>query len=423
MYREWFRLDTAALIFPAIAKSDWCNVFRLSATLNEDIDRDVLQQAVNDLKERFPSFYVTLHRGLFWYYLEQSKEPVTVGEEYVYPLSFMGRAELRKNCMRVLYYKNRIAVEFFHAITDGRGGSIYLKNLVARYITLKYNITVPLTDKILNLDDKPSAEELEDSFFKNSAIASASRSEATAYRLKGTKEPKGYKHLITGILSSDILLSKAHEYGASVTVFLAAVMARCIIDMQSERVSPKRQKPVKITLPVDLRRLYNSNTIRNFTLVLNIGVDPRFGEYTLQELCNSINHQLHTYATPQYMAGMIASNVFPQKNIAVRLAPLFIKNFVMNTVYKLCGERKGCINISNLGVTPMPEELSRYVSRMEFIIGNQRSYPNNCSVISCNGKTYINMIRNIKQSELERRFFSKLVELGIAVDIESNRGE
>ena len=41
--------------------------------------------------------------------------------------------------------------------------------------------------------------------------------------------------------------------------------------------------------------------------------------------------------------------------------------------------------------------------------------------LSYGGKTYINMIRNIRESELERRFFSRLVELGVAVEIESNR--
>ena len=58
---------------------------------------------------------------------------------------------------------------------------------------------------------------------------------------------------------------------------------------------------------------------------------------------------------------------------------------------------------------------------MEFIIGPQRSYPNNCSVLSFGGRTYINMIRNIRESELERRFFSRLVDLGLMVEIESNR--
>ncbi|MDO4845801.1 MAG: hypothetical protein Q3977_04225, partial [Oscillospiraceae bacterium] len=134
MQKKWYRLDTAALIFPAIAKHDWSNAFRISVTLTEEIDPAFLQLAVNDLAPRFPSFYVTLHKGLFWYYLEQSEKPLEVRGDYAYPLTFMSSHELRKSCLRVLYYKNRIAVEFFHALTDGHGGSVYLANLAARYL-------------------------------------------------------------------------------------------------------------------------------------------------------------------------------------------------------------------------------------------------------------------------------------------------
>ena len=126
-------------------------------------------------------------------------------------------------------------------------------------------------------------------------------------------------------------------------------------------------------------------------------------------------------ATRQNMAGMIAANVQPQQLVPLRLAPVFLKNLVMDGVYRRSGESGGSLNISNLTTLPLPEEMRLYVSRMEFIIGPQRSYPNNCSVLSYGGKTYINMIRNIRESELERRFFSRLVELGIAVEIESNR--
>ncbi|MBR5428993.1 MAG: hypothetical protein IK116_00530, partial [Firmicutes bacterium] len=249
----------------------------------------------------------------------------------------------------------------------------------------------------------------------------ASRREATAYRLHGTPEPEGYKHLITGIVDAERLLELAHEYQCTVTVFLAAVMIRAIISMQNEDRPKRFQRPVKITIPVDLRRLYGSVTMRNFALALNLGVDPKLGEYTLKELCASITHQLAVEATPQNMAARIAANVIPQKVLPLRIAPLFIKNIAMELVYSNSGEKKGCLNISNLGVMRLPEELR--VRRLDFIIGVQRSYPNNCSVVSYQGRTYINMIRNIRESELERRFFSALVELGIPVDIESNGKE
>ena len=421
MRKNWYRLDTAALIFPAIARRDWCNVFRVSATLNEEIDPDILQQAVNDLRKRFPSFYTCLRQGVFWYYLQETEQRVEVRPDYAYPLAFMGQREMKQNCMRVLYYKNRIAVEFFHVLTDGKGGSIFVSNLTARYLELRYGIRIPHEGLICDLDEPPDPAELEDSFLKNAAEVAAGRAEEQSYRLHGTKEESGFKHLTTGIVDTQALIDAAHRYDVSVTAFMAGVMAESIIAIQNTERPRTHQHAVKITIPVDLRRLYGSRTLRNFSLVLNIGADPRYGDYTLEELCSTIYHQLRAYATSQNMAGMIAANVQPQQIVALRLAPRFLKNIVMNGVYRRSGENGGSLNISNITGVSLPGEMAPYVRRMEFIIGPQRSYPNNCSVLSYGGKTYINMIRNIRESELERRFFSRLVELGIAVDIESNR--
>ena len=420
MHKNWYRLDTAALIFPAVARRDWCNVFRLSATLSEPVDAAVLQRAADDLRARFPSFFVSLHRGFFWYYLEENRRPVTVREDYAYPLAFMSRRELHENCLRILYYKNRIAVEFFHSLTDGRGGSVFLCSLVARYLELRRDLAIPRGELVRGCEETPQPEELEDSFLLHAAEVAAGRREDTSYRLHGSREPRGFKRLTTGVLETRELLDAAHRHQVSVTAFLAAVMAQSVMEMQALERPRRRQRPVKITVPVDLRRLFGSRTLRNFSLVLNVGADPRYGDYTLEELCRTIYHQLCAGATPQNMAGMIAANVQPQQVTALRLAPVFLKNIVMDLVYRSSGERGGSLNISNLSAVSLPEAMRPYVERMEFIIGPQRTYPNNCSVLSFGGTTYINMIRSIRESELERRFFSKLVELGIPVRIESN---
>ena len=55
MKKQWYRLDNAALIFPAIIRKNWNNVFRVSATLKEPVDPEVLNRAIGDLKPRFPT--------------------------------------------------------------------------------------------------------------------------------------------------------------------------------------------------------------------------------------------------------------------------------------------------------------------------------------------------------------------------------
>lgn len=92
----------------------------------------------------------------------------------------------------------------------------------------------------------------------------------------------------------------------------------------------------------------------------------------------------------------------------------------MKAVYDTVGEKKSCINFSNLGLMKLPDEMDKYVERADFILGAQAKNPYNCSAISYKGTLYMNFIRNIKENDLEVRFFEKLRDLGIEVEAESN---
>lgn len=120
------------------------------------------------------------------------------------------------------------------------------------------------------------------------------------------------------------------------------------------------------------------------------------------------------------MSARIASNVLPARSPILRIMPLPIKVLAMRMVYHSVGETKGCLNISNLGLTQLPEAMAPFVTRLDFVVGVQATYPNNCSVLTYGGKTCINFIRSIRQTELERLFFTRLVELGLDITVESN---
>ena len=421
MRKQWYRLDNAALIFPAVMRKNWNNVFRVSVTLKDTVDPGLLNRAAAELLPRFPAIFVRLRTGFFWYYLETVAEAPKAEEDYAWPLTPMSRRKLRKCCIRILYYQNRIAVEFFHSVTDGTGGMAFLQNLAARYLTLKEGLTIPAEGNIVDPGEPPKAEEVRDCFQLCAAKASVSRAEENAYRLRGNPEEDYFRHIVTGILPTDVLLEKAHEQGTTVTGWLAAVMAEAVLARQKEDPRPGRSRHIKITVPVNLRRIFGMNTMRNFTLAVNIGFDPRLGEYTHGEICRLMHHQLAAETIRQRMAGRVATNVNLQRSLPLRLTPLPLKTLAMRLVYALSGESKGCLNISNMGTVTLPEAMAPYVERFDFIIGVQYSYPNNCSVVSWQGKTYISMIRGIRDSELERLFFSSLVEKGIPVEIESNR--
>ena len=421
MRKQWYRLDNAALIFPAIIRKNWNNVFRVAVTLKEPVDPEILSRAAADLKPRFPTVFVRLKAGFFWYYLETVREAPRAEQDFAYPLTHMPRQQLKTCCVRILYYENRIAVEMFHSVTDGTGGMVFLQNLTARYLELKYGIVIPAEKGIVDWQEKPKPEETRDCFQQCGAPVGIGRAEATAYRLSGNPEEDHARHIVMGIVPTEVLKEKAHEQGVTVTAYLAAVMAEAVRDRQNmEGKPPRRLKPVKITIPVNLRKTFGMDTMRNFALAVNIGFDPKLGEYSHEEICKLMYHQLAAEATPQRMAGRVTTNVALQRSMIIRLIPLPLKKMCMRIVYALSGESKGCLNISNMGPITLPDVMTEYIERFEFVIGVQFSYPNNCSVVSWNGKTYISMIRGIQESELERLFFSRLVELGVPVEVESD---
>ena len=419
---RWMQLDNAAKIYPAARRRNWNNLFRLSATLTETVDVPTLQTALDVTVRRFPSIAVRLRRGMFWYYLEQIPAAPAIQPEKSYPLVHMPFDDIRKCAFRVLVYRDRIAVEFFHALTDGTGGTIFLKTLLAEYLCQKYGITVPAEDGVLGRLEEPDEEELEDSFLRYAGDVKASRKEATAYHLSGTPEPDGFKNLVTLMVPTDALRSCAREYGVTVTELLAAAMMQAIDRLQAEK-EPRRshRKPVKVLIPVNLRNLFPTRTLRNFASYITPEIDPRMGDFTFREICAAVHHRMGLENNPHTMQAKFAANVASERSPVLRVMPLFVKNLAMKLAFDAVGERKSCLCLSNLGSVRLPETMAPYVRRMDFIIGVQAAAPHGCAVVSWNGTAYINCIRNIREPELELHFYQVLHELGLPVKAESNQ--
>jgi len=419
---RWMPLDNAAKIYPAARRPGWTNVFRESATPNETIDKKIMQSALDVTVRRFPSMAVSLHRGMFWYYLQQLSEAPQIREESSYPLTRMSREEIGKCALRVIVYGRRVAVEVFHSLTDGNGALIFLKTLVAEYIQQKYGVEIPCRQGVLDRLEEPSDEELEDSYLKHSGSIAASRRENTAWHLSGTPEEGGFLNLTCFELPVRAVLDKAHEYGVSLTNFLCAVMMMALQNYQEEKVAAvHKRKPVKVLIPVNLRKLFPSKTLRNFALYTTPEILPALGRYSFEEICQVIRHQMGADITPKQMSMKIAANVNSERMTIVKIMPLFIKNLVMKAVFDTVGERKSCFSLSNLGDVKLPDEMKPYVERMDFILGVQARAPYNCGVISCGETLYLNFIRNIRESELEYHVYRVLESFALPVTVQSNQ--
>lgn len=418
----WIKLDNAAKIYPPARTRGWAAMFRLSVTLTEAIDPDVLEEAQKAALRRIPTFAYRLRRGVFWYYFEHMEGAPELQRDVGNPLVRMDLNENGHFMYRVRYYGRRIAVEFFHALTDGTGGLSFLLTLAAEYLRLKYGAQIPEAGLILDCRTSPRKEEMEDSFLRHARNVGSSRTERAAYHAGGTPERTHFLNITTGIMPQTAVVAKAKEHGVSVTAFLTALLICCIQEIQlDDPHRRKRKRPVKVLVPVNLRRFYGSKTLRNFASYVNVGIISQYGPSTFEEILNTVKHTMGLEISEKRLNARMSANVNAEKHPLIRAMPLVIKAPFMRLMFLLQGDRYSSTTLSNLGEVKLPEAMRAYVTRMDFLLGVPARNPVTCACLSYGGNVYLTFSRRIREPMIEHRFFTALVKMGVPVKVESNR--
>lgn len=418
--RQWFRLDNAAKLYPAISSVQWTSMFRLSFVMKEEVSPQRLEEAVNQVLPRFPAFRVRLRKGLFWYYLEENSHRFRVTEDVGHPCAPLGQGENSGYLFRVKYGVRRISLEMFHALADGTGGLVFLKCIVAQYLRLQ-GTPVPCEEGVLDPRCPPNPEELEDAYRKIPLDGvHASRREEAAYQMPGTPDPPHTLRLILAQMSVAEVKARASVYGATITEYLTAVMVFTLWQSQ-QRGHWQRRLPVKVSVPVNMRKFIPTRTVRNFAFYLNVGIDPKLGTYTFEETVQLIHHAMRYGMNPKFLFAGIATNVASERNILIRLCPLPVKNFVLSFVYHRVGERLFTTTLTNVGAVRLPSVMAEQIERAEMMLGASSSYRSNCAAISLGDRLCLTFTRDIAETDFERNMLRFLIREGIPVRVSSNQ--
>jgi len=116
---KWYRLDNAAKLFPAIKNRKWMSIFRLSVQLKQPVDAKLLQKALDTVLPRMPVFALKMKAGFFWYYFEHNNKRALLQKDVANPCVRFNFKLNRGFLFRVRYFGRRIALEVFHALSDG----------------------------------------------------------------------------------------------------------------------------------------------------------------------------------------------------------------------------------------------------------------------------------------------------------------
>lgn len=419
--KDWYKLDLSAIVFPTLQRRDFSAVYRLSLLLKEEIQPDILQKAIDMALPRFPTYKVAMRKGVFWRYLEPNHRPGPfVQPDVKNPCQPMSFKTNNRYLIRFYYYENRISFECHHSLGDGSGGMCVLLTVAATYLQLLGKEITP-EGMVLDIHAQPDPGELEDSYMKyaNAKVKPPRPGEKT-YRVRGTKEPFYTLNIIDGIMSTSEVMKVAKGYKATITEYLNAVLIYALAKHQEESFHT-RLKPVKIAMPVNLRRFFPSITLRNFITMIYPGIDPRLGEYSFEEIVQHVHNYMQYYVNKKLLCGDITTNAATTRNAFIRVVPLFIKDYVVRSFYAKVQDRNSSAGLTNMGALPVPESMRPYIERVDICLGQPFSSRTNCAIISYGDIMTINFASSIIEADVERYFFRKLVQDGIHVKIESNR--
>lgn len=418
---EWYPLDNAGVLYSALQKEKYSAIYRFSAVLEEPVDRDALQRAVDKTMPRFPSFGVRIKKGAFWYYFEPNDAPGPfVKQDISNPCQPVRFREDDGWLVRFYYYEKRISLEVFHAVSDGAGALVFFKTLLAVYLRER-GYSIPNTHGIRDVEQPPPREEREDAYSRYATVKPRREKRGKkAFQNKGTAEPFYTLNVTMGFCSVAGLKAKAKGYGVSITEYLTAVLLKVLLDKQ-HREHPRKERPVALAIPINLRPWFPSETLRNFILTVRPVIDPSLGEYTFEEIVAQVHHFLRLNINRQQMQAALTGNVKFTTNRLLQIVPIVLKNPVMSLGYHLAGVRPYSGTYTNPGPFSVPEEMAPHIRHMEVILGQATTPRPHCASISFGDVMEITFAGTMQESDTEREFFRFLVRDGIAVKVESNR--
>lgn len=412
---EWRRLDNSAKLFPLLSTKKYSNVFRISAVLKEQINPDILKEAVLKSLNTLKYFKVKLKKGLFWYYLEENKKDIIIEEEKTYPCKYIDPELNNEYLFKVTYFENKINLEIFHALTDGNNGVRFIQEITYNYIEIAHK------DKFKDKKrrERKTSYNTEDSYMKNYNKKLPNNSDGKkAYILKGKKYPLDIISVTHGIMNVNELKEKAKEKGVTLTQYLTAVLIYSIYEENYKKSNNK--KPIKICIPVNLKKYFKSETISNFFSYITIVAsmkDKKLEKF--EDILEFVKKDFTNKLTYDEINKTMSGTVKIGNNPIIRAIPLHLKKVIIQLSY-IEIRKYTTTTFSNIGRIGIIGDYQDYIKEFLFLLAPEKAEKIKCSACSYNEKLIFTFTSIIKNKDIENHFFEFFRKQGVNVQIESN---
>lgn len=422
--RFWYSLDNAAKIFPAIVSDEVPVVFRLTAVMKEAVKIKPFQKAVLLAEKRFPYFKVQLKEGFFWYYLEQLPGHFPIEPD----VERMCRRFLRGDLLiRILIREHYISIEFSHILTDGGGGFEFFKTILLEY-AIACGHVIPETFTYIRPHSPLLDEEYEDAYkryFRDDIPPMVKRSKAFHLPFQLNQAPRFEQ--ATFIVSLATIKKVSGEKGVGINSYLVAAylfVLQEIFESLPASSPLRKQKILRVQVPIDLRGIFPSKTMRNFSLFVMPELDLRLGHYTFEETLKTVYHQIQLESDEKLINKNIARNVGSEKKLYVRGIPLFLKSAILRYKSLSLGASQYSGVVTNLGKITLPDACSEMIDYLIAIPPPPNKLLKlNCGVVGFGDRMVLSFGNITKSKVFENKFGQFLQNQGIGVETDLQNSE
>jgi len=420
--QDWFRLDNAAKIYPASYSDASPEVYRVSVTFRSPVRITAMQEALRRVVKRTPYYQVHLRRGLFWYFLERHNEIPEITQLSGAPVSPIAIRRRGEHLFNVEAAGHTLAIDFSHILTDGFGGMQFICAVTEEYLRLCGH-RIPRSATILTPGEEPDPEEYEDAYRRYFQKGTPEPAKLTpAFHLPGIPHSFSYR-AIEGRMPVASVIAAAKKHGATLTEYLSAVYLHALATIHRrlrEGVVKPRRQIVRLEVPVNMRRFYPSRTMRNFSLFVSPELDLRLGEYDFEEILKRVHLDMSIQLDHKQLGRQMSRNVAAELNPLIRPVPLVFKDLFLKYLHHAYGDNLYSGVLSNLGRFQLPDEAAKHVKSTGFALGPNPVIKKTCAVQSFAQELSITFGSVIDSREIERLFFTFLVEEGVPVTVSEN---
>ena len=432
---KWRKLDNSAKIFPLSAGRKYSTVFRLSAVMKEKVNPRILEKAVKVSLEKYNLFKVRMKYGFFWYYLEENpKEPI-VEEEKDYPCKYIEPSKNNDYLFKVTYFDKKINIDIFHVLTDGGSGVVFFREIIYTYLELLHPTVFNSNERLVRKIDFNT----EDSYLKNYIKDSKGNSSTKkAFELKGKKIKLGAISAIHEIIDMLDLKKECEKYNSTVTQYLTAVLIYSIYEANYKKSNSK--KPIKVCIPVNLKKYFPSKTMSNFFSYITLEADmKKLANNNLQNDENSkskdeqkcidfslfetiidfVKNDFKQKLTEEEIIKTMSANVKLGTNLFIKAIPLELKKVIVRLSY-LEIRKYTTITFSNIGRIGIIGKYKDYIDEFLMLIAPEPVEKIKCSGCTFENKMSFTFTSILNDNNIEKTFYHFLISRGINVKVESN---